>query len=85
MAMAAFQSATDCTCAHSVDCNHECHGRHCDPTEHVCSIEYLPDEGGLAQWGCADCTPGMGLPHAGDCVAAGRAASAFDQPSAPLN
>jgi hypothetical protein len=84
MAMAAFQAA-DCTCAHSVDCNHECHGRHCDPTEHVCSIEFLPDEGGLAQWGCAECTPGMGLPHASDCVAAGRTAPPYGQPSAPLN
>jgi hypothetical protein len=37
--------ALDCTCRHSVDCNHECHGRHCDPREHVCSIEFLPDEG----------------------------------------
>ena len=56
-----------CTCSHSVNCNHECHGRHCDPTEHVCSIEFLPDEGGLAPWGCADCTPGEGLPHLEDC------------------
>ena len=60
----------DCLCSHSVDCNHECHGRHCDPTEHVCSIEFLPDEGGLAPWGCPDCTPGQGLPHAEGCAAA---------------
>jgi hypothetical protein len=70
----------DCTCAHSVDCNHECHGRHCDPTEHICSIEFLPDEGGLTPWGCADCTPGLGLPHGLGCVAVARPASAFDQP-----
>ncbi len=43
--------SAECLCSHSVDCNHECHGRHCDPTEHVCSIEFLPDEGGLAPWG----------------------------------
>jgi hypothetical protein len=80
-----------CSCSHSVDCNHECHGRHCDPTEHVCSIEFLPDEGGLARWGCAECTPGMGLPHFEGC-AAGAAPIAFDadqgragQPSAPLS
>jgi hypothetical protein len=60
---------TECLCSHSVDCNHECHGRHCDPTEHVCSIEFLPDEGGLAPWGCPDCTPGQGLPHLEGCVA----------------
>ncbi len=60
----------ECMCSHSVDCNHECHGRHCDPTEHVCSIEFLPDEGGLAPWGCADCTPGQGLPHIEGCAAA---------------
>lgn len=86
MAMATFQAATDCTCAHSVDCNHECHGRHCDPTEHICSIEFLPDEGGLTPWGCVECTPGLGLPHLVGCVAAvSRPSAAFDQPSAPLN
>ena len=63
-------TSADCLCSHSVDCNHECHGRHCDPTEHVCSIEFLPDEGGLAIWGCADCTPGQGLPHVEGCSAA---------------
>ena len=66
-------TSADCMCSHSVDCNHECHGRHCDPSEHVCSIEFLPDDGGLAQWGCAECTPGQGLPHAVDCVALGVA------------
>lgn len=59
----------DCTCRHSVDCNHECHGRHCDPSEHVCSIEFLPDEGGLTAWGCPDCSPGLGLPHLARCQA----------------
>jgi hypothetical protein len=59
----------DCGCIHALDCNHGCHGRHCDPTEHVCSLEFLPDEGGLTPWGCAECTPGEGAPHLGDCAA----------------
>jgi len=63
------QSSTDaeCTCRHSFDCNCECHGRHCDPTEHVCSIEFLPDEGGLTPWGCPNCTPGAALAHVSSC------------------
>ena len=60
-------SDPDCTCIHSLECNHGCHGRHCDPTEHVCSLEFLPDDGGLTRWGCADCTPGEGLPHLDGC------------------
>jgi hypothetical protein len=56
-----------CTCRHSEYCNHECHGRHCDPTEHVCSLEFLPDEGGLTMWGCPDCSPGAGLDHLEGC------------------
>lgn len=57
-----------CSCRHPVDCIHECHGRHCDPTEHTCSIEFLPDEGGLTPWGCRDCTPGVGAsPHLVGC------------------
>ena len=84
-------TSADCLCSHSVDRNHECHGRHCDPTEHVCSIEFLPDEGGLALWGCADCTPGQGLPHLEGCEAAGQHLAAqpvrvgLGQPSAPLS
>lgn len=76
-----------CTCSHSVNCNHECHGRHCDPTEHVCSIEFLPDEGGLAPWGCADCTPGQNLPHMEECAAWTPNLAAIEdaQPSAPLS
>jgi hypothetical protein len=54
-------SGADCTCNHSLDCNCECHGRHCDPSEHTCSIEFLPDEGGLTPWGCRECTPGGGM------------------------
>ena len=65
------QSSPDaaCTCRHSIDCNCECHGRHCDPTEHVCSIEFLPDEGGLTPWGCPECSPGVRLAHLADCPA----------------
>lgn len=58
----------DCACTHSLECNHGCHGRHCDPTEHVCSLEFLPDEGGLTPWGCAECTPGEGSPHLVGCT-----------------
>jgi hypothetical protein len=35
----------------------------CDPTENACDLTYLPDEGGLAMWGCAVCTPGEGSAH----------------------
>jgi hypothetical protein len=54
-------TGAECTCRHSLDCNCECHGRHCDPSEHTCSIEFLPDDGGLTPWGCKECTPGGGL------------------------
>jgi hypothetical protein len=53
----------DCTCVHWEHCDHACHGRHCDPTENACDVAYLPDEGGLTHWGCAECTPGEGAPH----------------------
>ena len=33
----------------------------------MCSIEFLPDDGGLAPWGCRDCTPGEGAPHVLGC------------------
>lgn len=59
----------ECTCSHSLECNHGCHGRHCDPTEHICSLEFLPDDGGLTPWGCAECTPGEGLAHLAGCAA----------------
>ena len=52
-----------CTCEHSVYCNCACHSRDCDPSESACDILYLPDEGGLARWGCWTCTPGEGAPH----------------------
>jgi hypothetical protein len=28
-----------------------------------CDIAFLPDEGGLAVWGCPTCTPGEGALH----------------------
>ncbi|MEO5939887.1 MAG: hypothetical protein ABIZ72_03080 [Candidatus Limnocylindrales bacterium] len=65
---------TACTCDHPVACNHGCHGRHCDPTEHVCSLEFLPDDGGLTPWGCAECTPGARLAHLVGCPAPTAAA-----------
>jgi hypothetical protein len=52
-----------CTCAHYAHCDHDCHHRDCDPSESRCSIEFLPDEGGLTPWGCRDCTPGEAAPH----------------------
>lgn len=52
-----------CTCSHWVDCDCRCHDRHCDPSQSLCHLDFLPDEGGLAWWGCADCTPGQGAPH----------------------
>ena len=55
-------SAT-CSCEHSVHCNCECHGRNCDPSENVCDVAFLPDEGGLTPWGCPECTPGQRSPH----------------------
>jgi hypothetical protein len=59
---------TECTCEHPSNCNHGCHERHCDSTEHACSIEFLPDDGGLTPWGCAECTPGSLMPHLEDCA-----------------
>ena len=55
-------SAT-CTCEHWVHCGCPCHGRHCDPSENTCDVAFMPDEGGLARWGCPECTPGEGSPH----------------------
>jgi len=52
-----------CTCEHSVHCNCACHGRNCDPSENVCDVAFVPDEGGLTRWGCQDCTPGERAPH----------------------
>ncbi len=52
-----------CTCSHPVDCDCGCHDRRCDSSEHVCHLDFLPDEGGLAYWGCPGCTPGQGAPH----------------------
>ncbi len=52
-----------CTCAHWVHCNCGCHAPVCDPTDDICSLEFLPDDGGLTPWGCTRCTPGDGAPH----------------------
>jgi hypothetical protein len=52
-----------CTCEHSLHCICACHTLSCDPSESTCDIAYLPDDGGLARWGCADCTPGQRAPH----------------------
>ena len=56
-----------CTCEHWVYCNCVCHGINCDPTEASCDVAFLADEGGLTQWGCADCTPGQLAPHVLGC------------------
>jgi hypothetical protein len=53
----------ECTCNHWADCDCGCHDRHCDASQDVCHADFLPDEGGLAVWGCPECTPGQGLPH----------------------
>jgi hypothetical protein len=55
--------SASCTCEHSVLCNCACHSRDCDPSESTCDLLYLPDEGGLARWGCQICTAGQGSPH----------------------
>ena len=52
-----------CTCSHSLDCVCNCHDRHCDPSEDICHLDFLPDDGGRAYWGCSRCTPGEGAPH----------------------
>lgn len=52
-----------CTCAHSLDCDCRCHDRHCDPSRDQCHTDFLPDDGGLARWGCERCTPGESAAH----------------------
>jgi len=52
-----------CTCSHPPTCDCACHDRHCDPSEAVCHTDFLPDDGGLAVWGCPRCTPGQDEPH----------------------
>jgi hypothetical protein len=52
-----------CTCDHWPACDCGCHSRRCDPGEDICSTEFLPDDGGLAHWGCPRCTPGQEAPH----------------------
>ena len=52
-----------CSCSHPVHCVCICHDRHCDPVADVCHVDFLPDDGGLAPWGCPRCTPGQAAPH----------------------
>jgi hypothetical protein len=52
-----------CTCEHWTLCDCGCHGRSCDPTELICDVAYLADDGGLTPWGCPRCTPGQEAPH----------------------
>ena len=52
-----------CTCEHWVHCDCACHDRRCDPSQSTCDVTFLPDDGGLAAWGCPGCTPGDGAPH----------------------
>lgn len=58
-----------CTCVHPIECGCACHALDCDPTENICDRNYLPDDGGAAQWGCAICSPGQGAPHLASCPA----------------
>ena len=76
-----------CTCAHWAHCDHACHGRRCDPTENTCDLAFVPDEGGLTRWGCADCVPGEGAPHFLGCEIIGWSVDlgAASQKVAPLD
>jgi hypothetical protein len=56
-----------CNCEHWVHCDCACHRRHCDPSQNTCDFAYRPDDGGLAYWGCPNCTPGAGFPHVLGC------------------
>lgn len=56
-----------CTCTHDPYCDHACHHRDCDPTETACDLSFLPDDGGLARWGCRACTPGEEAAHVLGC------------------
>ncbi|HEY4944864.1 MAG TPA: hypothetical protein VIH94_01820 [Candidatus Limnocylindrales bacterium] len=69
-----------CTCEHWVHCDHACHGRWCDPTENTCDVAFVPDDGGLTRWGCADCTPGQGVPHDLGCELIGWSVPALGAP-----
>lgn len=72
-----------CTCEHWVYCDCACHARQCDPSEVVCDIAFLPDEGGLTRWGCPGCTPGDGAPHLGECELIGWNVPFGGRPEAP--
>jgi hypothetical protein len=60
-------SSATCSCRHGVYCDCACHARDCDPAATACDLDFLPDDGGLTQWGCPACTPGDGLPHVLGC------------------
>jgi hypothetical protein len=62
-------SQPSCTCEHDAHCVCTCHGRACDPGQHVCHVDFLPDEGGLTPWGCPSCSAGQMLPHEAECPA----------------
>ena len=67
MSTATLVVAAVCTCRHSVDCTHDCHGRDRDPRKRPTVREFLPDEGGLTPRGCRDCTPGQAMAHVETC------------------
>lgn len=56
-------AGASCSCEHWIHCDCDCHGRHCDPSDMICDIAFLADDGGLTRWGCATCTPGENAPH----------------------
>ena len=60
-----------CTCQHWIHCNCVCHTSDCDPSEVVCDMAYLADDGGLTPWGCPACTPGQEVPHVLGCELVG--------------
>jgi hypothetical protein len=72
-----------CTCTHWVYCDCTCHGRYCDPSENMCDIAFLPDDGGLANWGCASCTPGVGALHNLGCEVMGWSVPLGGAPETP--
>ncbi len=72
-----------CTCKHWVYCDCTCHGRYCDPSESTCDIAFLPDDGGLAYWGCASCTPGVGALHFLGCEVIGWSVPLGGAPETP--
>ena len=56
-----------CSCEHWGACDCDCHGRYCDPSLQMCDLAFQADEGGVARWGCPECTPGDRAPHVLGC------------------